>query len=176
MGDIFSLPSAAGVGCAIAGMMLLVACQAPVDSPARAAIGQISCAPRTGGAAGLPDEWREFAPEIDECLVSGVDGAVALRLIAVSGQRFYAGKPDGTVTVPMPKPLILAATGAPVGRLAYNYPDDPPFASKLSFKDWRGGIPRQIVIAVKDPTVTGDHALVMNWDDAKRAYVGGTEK
>ena len=37
-------------------------------------------------------------------------------------------------------------------------------------------MPRLIRIAVHDPTVTGDHELLMNWDESKREYVGGAEK
>ena len=104
------------------------------------------------------------------------DGTVALRVITVSAQRFYASIPDGSVTEKLPQPLILSATGLPIGRLPYSYPDDPPFAAKLGFDEWRDGMPRLIRIAVHDPTVTGDHELVMNSDESKREYVGGAEK
>ena len=165
-----------GLSCAIAGYLALAACHSPTESTPVPASAQFKCAPRTGGAAELPQEWQRFGAHIDECSLHAADGKVALRVVTVSAQRYYASKPDGAVTEKLPQPLILSATGSPLGRLPYSYPDDPPFAADLEFEQWRDGMPRLIRIAVHDPTVTGDHGLVMNWDESKREYVGGAEK
>ena len=165
-----------GVCCAIAAFLTVAACDSPMESKLAPVTAELLCAPRTGGAAELQDEWQRFADYIDECSLSAADGKVALQVVTVSAQRLYADKPEGTVTEQLPQPLILSVTGSPIGRLPYSYPDDPPYAADLGFEEWRDGMPRLIRIAVHDPTVTGDHELVMNWDESKRKYVGGAEK
>ncbi len=155
--------------------LALAACDSTPGPQSTAAVGFV-CAPRAAGAADLSGEWQTFAADIDECSLRGADGAVAVRVVAVSAKKFYARQPDGAPTVGMPKPLIVSATGKTIGRLPYNYPDDPPFASALNFEDWRDGLPRRIRIAVTDPTVSGDHELAMTWDESKGEYVGGEEK
>ena len=43
-----------------------------------------------------------------------------------------------------------------VGRLPYNYPDDPHIDVELKIADWTGERPSQLDIFLHDPTVSGD--------------------
>ena len=157
--------------------LLLAACDSSRDTQVAAApAAGFTCTARASGVAGLPGEWQPFAADIDDCALHGADGLVALHVITVSASRFYARQSSGAATVDLPKPLIISATGKQIGRLPYNYPDDPPLASTLAFEDWRDGLPRTIRIAVTDPTVTGDHDLSMAWQESRGEYVGGTEE
>jgi hypothetical protein len=138
---------------------------------------RVDCSPRSDSTAGLAEQWKAFGRYVDVCRVIGPDGSAALEIIAVSAGRYYADRPSGATTTPMPRPILRSMDGKEVGQLLYNYPDDPPREVELTFLDWRDGRPHQIDAVVRDPTVSGDHKLTpMRWDAASGRYVGGTER
>jgi hypothetical protein len=118
----------------------------------------------------LDDEWQPFAAHIHACVVVDPAGIPALEILAVSAQSFYGARAQGSATVVTPLPAILLPGGKLAGRLPYNYPDDPPRATTLEFSRWQAGLPRRIAMHVRDPTVTGDHEVVLLLDVAARKY------
>lgn len=127
--------------------------------------------------AGLPTVWAPFDRDLESYEVHNAAGAVVMRVIAVSAQRSYAREPQGTLTVKMPRPLIVAADGSTVGELPYNYPDDPPFDLRVRFVAWSDGWPQRIELQLTDPTVSGNRALPpLLWDPATRRFRDSSEK
>jgi hypothetical protein len=97
-----------------------------------------------------------------------------LYLVAVSAQRYYSPLPSGAVTVDMPRPILFSPEGVKVGTLPYNFPDDPPFALEVTCAGWREGFPHRLELFLRDPTVSGDHALApLVWDTARRSFSQG---
>ena len=110
---------------------------------------------------------RGEAPEI----------ASDLYILSVWAEELEATLPKGAPAETLPKPLIASQEGRVLGRLPVGFPDDPPRSSGISFSDWLHGIPRQIRVAVKDPTVVGDHTLILQWNPESKTYVRSkTEK
>lgn len=146
---------------------LLVLCAAcsneSAESGLTAAVPDIQCVPRGLGAEGLDDEWQPFAAHIQACVVVDPQGTPALEILAVSA----SGLGD-TQRTAVPRPVILLPGGRPVGRLPYNYPDDPPVTTTLEFAQWQAGIPYRITIRVQGRS--GAQVLAMMWDGTNRRY------
>jgi len=158
---------------------LLVACDRTSTPEAfvAARAASIACSPATADATQLANEWRPFAGFIDICRVEAPGGEHALSIRTVSAHRYYASVSAGAETKSFPPPLLLSPANAEVGHLPYSYPDDPPFAIELTFADWEGNRPNTISILVRDPTVSGDHALTpLRWDAASGRYAGAREQ
>lgn len=119
----------------------------------------------------LPAEWTPFLPAVRTCSVRATDGTAVLRLVSVWADIYYQAS-DSSLQVEMPRPLLLTASGDPVGRLPFNFPDDPPRELTVTFRDWKDGFPRRIDLFVKDPAVLGDRELPpLHWDGAGRQFV-----
>ena len=77
----------------------------------------------------------------------------------------------------MPKPLLFTPAGKVVGSLPYNFPDDPPFSLEVTFTEWKSGFPQRIELFLRDPTVSGDHALTpLAWDAAANRFLAKGSK
>lgn len=176
------------LGCVLAvGVLcsLLTACSPPPStssdsvttaSSGNAAYAPLNCRPYVQAVADLGAQWQDFDRFIDECELSGTRGDNLLKVVTVSAARFYKELPSGTETVPLPRPLLLMGDKR-VGSLPYSYPDDPPVSIELSFDEWREGFPHQINIFVRDPTVSGDHALPpMIWNAGSGRYSETSER
>jgi len=103
--------------------------------------------------------WEPFSEYIRVCTVRNGASPTALLLISVWADLYYAGKPAGTETVDMPKPLLFTPKGKRVGELPVNFPTDPPADLVLHFADWRKGFPHEIRLCVASSTASGDQAL-----------------
>jgi hypothetical protein len=103
--------------------------------------------------------WSRFASAVRVCEVGQGSGPAALLVTSVWEQHYYADKPDGTVQVDMPRPLLLAADGRKLGELPQNFPTDAPDVLQLRFAGWKGGLPTEIRLCVISPTPGGNFAL-----------------
>jgi hypothetical protein len=103
--------------------------------------------------------WATFAAYIRVCPVKKGNAPVALYIVSVWADLYYADTPERTVTVPMPNPLLMDGAGNQVGTLPVNFPTDPPAELQIEFSQWSGGLPRRIDLCVRSPTASGDQAL-----------------
>ena len=156
----------------VAAMLASNACAAE-HRPPTGKLTEAACRPAVSvETRDLPPAWARVLPYTNACEVKDDKGATVLVVLAVSAARYYEKLPSGTETVAMPKPLLRTPGGETVGALPLNFPDDPPFALQLTFGNWVEGWPRRIDMFVKDPTVTGDHAIEpLLWDAASRHFV-----
>jgi hypothetical protein len=128
-------------------------------------------APDASVRARLDEAWQPFLPFTRACTVRSPERQPALLLVSVWAERYYEDS-RSAVQAAMPKPLLLTTSGATVGRLPFNYPDDPPAALTVTFHDWRDGFPRRIELFVKDPAALGDRALPpLRWNETSRQFV-----
>lgn len=128
-------------------------------------------------AARLSPDWQSFLPHTMTCRILDASGKAVLSVVTVSADRLYAKAPAGAPTVDLPKPVILSPDGSLVATLPYAFPDDPPFALEVTFADWERGFPRRVELFLRDPTVSGDHALnPLVWDETERRFVRAAPK
>lgn len=137
--------------------------------------GERDCLPPTAAQQSWLDssEWSAFAGSVRVCAVRQArSSAPALLIVSVWPERYYADKPSGTLTVAMPKPLLFSGTGAPLGVLPANFPDDPPAELVLRFTRWQRGLPQQISLCLSSPAAGGDSWLApLRYDRSARRYV-----
>lgn len=103
--------------------------------------------------------WGGFAPSVRVCEVRQGSAPAALLIASVWEQDYYADKPDNTVQVQMPLPLLLAPDGRRLGELPQNFPTDAPAELQLRFANWKAGLPGEIRMCVITPTTGGNFAM-----------------
>jgi hypothetical protein len=158
-----------------AAVLLMALCAACSRTSDPLTATDVQCVPRGLRADGLPSEWQAFADHIHACVVLDPAGVPALEIIAVSAISSHEQRSEPSKRVDMPRPLILLPGGTAVGRLPYNYPDDPPATTRLQFSAWRNAIPERIEIRLRDPTVSGDRAVVLLWNAERREYLAAVK-
>lgn len=123
----------------------------------------------------LGPEWERFLPFVRSCEVTW-QKSPPLYVLTVWADQFEATLPKDAPAEKLPKPMIAAKDGKVLGRLPVGFPLDPPRTSDISFTNWSGGFPHRVRIAVADPTVLGDHTLVLDWDAQDHAFVSKKSK
>jgi hypothetical protein len=71
----------------------------------------------------------------------------------------------------IPLPVILDSASRVVGKLPEGFPADLPGALRVTFKDWRGGMPSRIDQYEAFETALPPHALAPQvWDNEMHQY------
>jgi hypothetical protein len=94
----------------------------------------------------LGPEWQRFLPFVRSCSVT-LRKSPPLYLLSVWADDFEANLPKDAPAEPLPKPLIVDHDGNILGRLA-----------------------------VTDPTVTGNHSIVLDWNPADHSFIRKTAR
>jgi len=122
-----------------------------------------------------PAVWGAFAEFTRVCSIGRPGRRAALLLVSVWADTYYAGKPGGTVTVAMPRPILFFPDGRAVGELPVNFPSDPPAELVVRFADWQRGLPHEIRLCVSSPTASGDSMLPpLRYQAATQHYAPAT--
>ncbi len=124
--------------------------------------GDRSCRPATPDQLAwlTGDDWKARASAVRFCAVArSAKSAPGLLIASVSEDAFYATRPSGSVTVPMPHPQLFAPDGRRLGELPKNFPVDEAETLRLVFTDWRGAVPGEIRLCVISPGVGGNYIL-----------------
>ncbi len=121
--------------------------------------------------AWLPSEWTPFARAVRACRVSQGTTPGGLRVVSVWEDDWYAPLPASEPAVPMPAPLLMSPDGRVLGALPANFPDEQPMTLQLRFVDWRDGLPREVRLCQRSPTVSGDQPMAtLRYDASTRRY------
>ena len=121
----------------------------------------------------LGPAWKAFAAYVKQCLVPGPDVRPVLNVDIVRLDHAYAahlfnGRPDLT----LPNPVLRDASGRAVGTLPEGFPVDPPGMMRVTFTDWRDGLPRRIELyEAGESAVSPQLVPPMHWDTKANAYV-----
>ena len=121
----------------------------------------------------LPLEWQPFTPYTRVCAVRERSGAKpVLRLISIFATEYYKNQPGKAVQqIKMPEPILFSLTGQILGRLPFNFPDDPPTELRVTFCAWKERFPQRIDLFLKDPAVLGNRTLPpLIWDSTKGVF------
>jgi hypothetical protein len=132
-----------------------------------------NCQPPTPQqTAWIPAEWARFSPYVRVCAVRDSKRRTVINLISVWAQLYYRDQHEPVVEqVQMPHPLILSATGEPLGSLPANFPDDPPAELRVTFAHWQHDFPQRIELFLTDPRAGGPRALrALHWDSSAKRY------
>jgi hypothetical protein len=119
----------------------------------------------------LGPEWQRFLPFVRSCEVTWRKSA-PLYVLSIWAEDFEATLPKDAPAERLPKPIIAANDGKVLGRLPIGFPLDPPRTTDVSFTKWLDGFPHRICIAVTDPTVLGNHSLVLTWSSQEHLFIG----
>lgn len=124
----------------------------------------------------LGPEWQPFLKYTRTCSIRDLYGKPVLLLISAWAELYYKDQPGGTVEqAKFPKPLLFLPSGARVGSLPFNFPDDPPTELRVTFTSWNGNFPHRIELYLKDPAALGDRSLPPQiWDAAQRKFIPAT--
>jgi hypothetical protein len=153
----------------LAGAVLLLGAGAPYETKLAAG----ACRPAAPALlAGLGADWRDVTGYVQDCPVPGPDGKIALSVAVVRIDRMQADHWFDTHHDPrIPLPVVLDGESHVLGKLAEGFPADLPGALRVTFKDWRDGMPSRIDQYETFETALPPHALAAQvWDPAKRQY------
>ena len=113
-----------------------------------------------GRLASLGAGWRALGAYVQECPVRGPEGRVALTAVVVRIDRMYRAYYFNTRSmVDIPNPVLLDGTDRMVGTLPEGFPTDPPGKLRVTFKDWRGGVPWRIELYEAGESALSPHGL-----------------
>jgi hypothetical protein len=180
-----TLPVLAGLVC-----LACVACAPSADAPSGgASASQESPKTSAGGPAVQLDSATCKAPTPAQkawltgdyikherfaivCPVQRPGGSVGLYVLSIDALELDRSLPGDALAPRLPNAVLVLPDGERVGELPYTYPIDLPSTLELTFSDWIDAMPGAVRVFVKDPTVTGDHALpTLRWNAASRYYV-----
>lgn len=122
--------------------------------------------------AGMGPDWSALAAHVQRCPVAGPDGRLALtvdivRLDHPNATRTLAANPD----LRIPFPIVRDAAGKTVGLLPEGFPVEPPGKLRVTFVDWRDGIPRRIDLHEAGVSALAPHPLPpLLWNAETRTY------
>jgi hypothetical protein len=141
--------------------------------PARVTVNPNSCtAVSQQQKLWLPAEWTPLYRYVRACPIEQVGTKPAILLVSVFAADYYKDQPgDGVPQVKMPRPILFSPTGKVLGRLPYNFPDDPPTELQVTFSDWQAGFPARVELFLKDPAAGGDRRLrPLVWDRQRAEF------
>jgi hypothetical protein len=121
--------------------------------------------PTAAERAWIPSEWGALTEQARLWNIPGADGKVAVWLLSVSAQDYYAAQPGTPAIIKLPKPLLLLPDGRRVGELPMSFPDEPPATLTVKATRWQGGFPHRLELHVTSDTAAGAYDLpALEWD------------
>jgi hypothetical protein len=120
----------------------------------------------------LTQEWSQFSRYVRACPVKESTEKTAIVLVSIDAAGYYKDQAGTDAPqVRFPRPILFSPTGKVLGRLPYNFPDDPPTELRVTFSDWRGGFPMRVDMFIKDPAAGGDRNLrPLVWNRQREEY------
>jgi len=147
--------------------------------PARLTVNPNSCTEVSDlQKAWLPAEWAPFVRYVRACPIRQTGPKPAIVLISVFAADYYRNQPGNEVLqVKMPRPILFSPTGTVLGRLPFNFPDDPPAELRVTFAEWQAGFPARVELFLKDPAAGGDRSLrPLVWDPQRAEFRPGQKE
>lgn len=116
--------------------------------------------------------WSALAAFVQRCPVAGPDGRLILTVDVIRfDHAAFVHAFDGHQDLRVPVPMLRDAAGQAVGSLPEGFPVDPPGKLRVTFADWRDGMPRTIRLYEAGVSALQPHAVPpLLWHAETRMY------
>ncbi|GEM_PF-6509578 len=165
--------------CLILGVIASVSVSSPGDQRRKTVVNPAHCIPLSDTQQRwLTSEWQRYLDYTRICGIQNSKHKTVLLLVSVHADLYYKAQPGQSVLqVQMPRPLLFLPSGAALGSLPYNFPEDPPAELRVTFARWVQGFPERIELYLTDPRAAGDRSLSpLIWDESKKKFASKEEQ
>jgi hypothetical protein len=136
-------------------------------------LGENTCKPLTERQIhSLSPSWQKYIGFVKLCpLQARHEKDVKVSLISVWAHEYLGARPD-EAWQDFPLPIIVNSKMEELAKLPELYPMDWVTHLKVYYGKWKSGIPREILVDVSNPAVSGDYYyLPLQYDDTTQKYL-----
>lgn len=119
----------------------------------------------------LPPSWHKYEKFIKICPVKRAERSNAVVSIVSVWTEDYLNTKAVKTWEEFPYSIIIDDESREVGTLPVIFPIDAPVEPDIYFGRWKGDLPTEVRVDVRDPTVSGDYYYPpLKWNSKDKMY------